>query len=120
MRVIVCGSRSWRDQRRISCRLGELPRDVTIVVGYDPQAEQPGGADRIAYHEALKLGLFIECFAARWDLHGRSAGFVRNARMVAEGADLCLAFWDGRSRGTLDTIHRARRAGIPAEVEVAV
>lgn len=88
-----------------------------IVVGYDPERDRPPGVDRIAYQEAQKLGLLVEPHPAFWDAHpGRSAGFVRNEEMAALGADLCIAFWDGRSNGTYDMIQRATRHGIPTEI----
>lgn len=43
-----------------------------------------------------------------WDTHGKSAGFLRNIKIVKE-ADLVLAFWDGESKGTLDTIKKAKK-----------
>lgn len=42
------------------------------------------------------------------------AGFIRNQQMLDEGKpDAILACWDGRSRGTLDMMNRARRAKVP-------
>lgn len=37
--------------------------------------------------------------------------------MAALGADLCIAFWDGSSSGTLDMMERAAKYGIPIEVQ---
>lgn len=116
MRVIVCGSRKWSDRSRIEYRLGELPGDTTIVVGYNPEKDTPKGADRIAYQEAQKLGLTVEPHPARWDEFGKAAGFIRNEEMAASGGDRCLAFWDGRSNGTADMMQRAEVHGIPVEV----
>jgi SLOG family YspA-like protein len=115
MRVIVCGSRSWTDEMKIFARLSVLPPNTTIVVGFDPKTKRPKGADKIAYREAMRLGLEVECHPADWDRHGRAAGFVRNKEMVDAGADLVLAFWDGKSAGTRDTMTRAELAGIPVE-----
>lgn len=39
--------------------------------------------------------------------YNAKAGFERNSELVVE-ADVVLAFWDGDSRGTLDTIDKAR------------
>ncbi len=41
---------------------------------------------------------------------GRGAPLRGNAAIV-EAADLVLAFWDGKSRGTLDAVAKARKLG---------
>jgi hypothetical protein len=109
MRVIVCGSRRWRDRAAIANRLFDLPTDSTIVHG------NAQGADRIAHQEAQKLGLLVDVWPADWGSLGKRAGVIRNGLMAASGADLCIAFWDGRSNGTLDMMKKAEAAGIPVE-----
>jgi hypothetical protein len=127
-RVIVCGSRRWWNRRAIEYRLGELPGDTIIVVGYNPEKDTPKGADRIAYQEAQKLGLTIECHPADWDGYThedfkrfgkKGAGRKRNEEMAEVGARLCLAFWDGLSTGTDDMMKRALAHEIPVEQVIA-
>jgi len=110
MRVIVCGSRRWRDREAIVDRLFDLPSDSVVVHG------NAAGADRIAHQEAQKLGLLVEPHAAEWGSLGKRAGLVRNTLMASLGADLCIAFWDGRSTGTAHMIEQARSRGIPVEI----
>ncbi len=43
-----------------------------------------------------------------WKTYGKRAGFIRNDEIVKE-ADLVIAFWDGKSKGTLDTITKAEK-----------
>jgi hypothetical protein len=76
------------------------------------------GADQIAKLEALKLGLPVETHVAAWDTLGKKAGPVRNEQMAENGADLCIAFWDGKSVGTRDMIQRAKEREIPVKVVV--
>lgn len=123
MRVIVSGSRTWQDRSRIATRLAELDLPLlkgadppTIVVGYDPEKKRPKGVDEIAYQEAQKLGLLVEPHPAHWEDEGKGAGFARNKRMAKTGAALCVAFWDGRSHGTLDMIVQAVTHHIPVDV----
>lgn len=115
-RVIVCGSRHWRDRKKIVDRLFYLPANTVIAVGYNPDKDAPKGADRLGYQEAEKLGLTVEPHPALWDQHGKKAGFVRNREMAEAGAVLCIAFWDGLSTGTLDMMTQAVKHGIPVEV----
>lgn len=113
MRVIVCGSRKWTDREAIANRLFDLPTDSVIVHG------AAHGADQIAGQEAEKLGLLVEQHPVTKDdyaHYGNRAYFLRNERMAKLGADLCLAFWDGRSRGTAMMVDLAEKHGIPLEL----
>lgn len=116
MRVIVCGSRRWRDRKRIDDWLAELPDpgSVTIVHGNAP------GADRIAHQEAQKAGLLVEPHDYRDfispTVSPKRAPLERNTHMAKLGADLCVAFWDGRSTGTKDMMDKATAYGIPVTV----
>jgi len=115
-RVIVCGSRHWRDRQTIINRLRALPADTIIVVGYDGEKKRPKGADEITFEEATRIGLAIELYPAHWEQYGKGAGFKRNKEMAEGGARLCLAFWDGLSTGTFDMMAQAVKRGIPVEV----
>ncbi len=118
MRVIVCGSRGWHDRKVIADTLNaivlayecEFPNPVIV------HGKCPRGADRLADEEAGKAGLLTESHPADWDTHGKRAGFIRNEEMAELGADLCVAFWDGRSAGTQDMMDRAKKHGIPVTV----
>mgnify|MGYP001615276374 CR=1 FL=1 len=122
-RIIVCGSRTWDDFDTVAVELrlladrwrhdsSGLPRDVTIVHGACPT-----GADKLADDWCAKAGIAkVERHPADWDSHGKGAGFVRNRKMAELGAVLCLAFWDGVSKGTLDMITQATRRGIPVRI----
>lgn len=108
--MIVCGSRGWDDRERIADRLFLLPPDTTVVHG------GASGADRIAAEEAEKLEFVVEAHPAHWNQFGKRAGFIRNEEMALAGADLCIAFWDGQSRGTQDMVKRANEHGIRVEI----
>lgn len=113
MRVIVCGSRDWQDRETIAARLAAIPNpdSVTIVHG------KAKGADRIADQEAKKIGMAVESHYPHYDkFPGNTAPLERNEHMASLGADLCIAFWDGSSRGTQHMINRARKHGIPVEI----
>jgi hypothetical protein len=77
------------------------------------------GADRQAEACARELGLAVGVYPARWDRHGRSAGYRRNVQMLDRLADFphryVIAF-SIVSRGTQHTIDQARQRGIPVRV----
>ena len=43
-----------------------------------------------------------------WNRYGKRAGFVRN-ELIIKDADMVLAFWDGVSRGTANSLSIAKR-----------
>lgn len=114
-RVIVCGSRHWQDRERIADRLFDLSRE-TENLGCVIVHGNAKGADRIAAQEAPKIGLLVEPHPADWEKYGKRAGPIRNRYMADRGADLCIAFWDGSSKGTADMIQVANEHGIPVEI----
>lgn len=110
MRVVVCGSREWSSESTMRNRMAELPDGTEVIHG------GARGADRMAAKYAYALGFKVRVFKADWDRFGRVAGFLRNQAMLDEKPDLVIAFWDGKSRGTQDTIYRARSMGLPLEI----
>ncbi len=71
------------------------------------------GADQFADDAARGWGWIPEAHPADWARYDRSAGYRRNAAMVALGADVCLAFILDESRGASHTATLAEAAGIP-------
>ena len=114
-RVLVSGSRDFPDPATITGCLDDLlaihGHDLVVVHGHCPD-----GADHIADLWALAKGLTPERHPARWDLHGRKAGPIRNGFMVDTRPDLLLAFRHNQSPGTSDCVAKARRARIPSVV----
>jgi hypothetical protein len=118
VRVIVCGSRSWSDRQLIQdtlVQVGEgLGHNLTIVHG------NARGADRIAKQEAEKAGYLVEPHDYRDFISPRVspkvAPLVRNRHMAILGAQLCVAFWDGRSTGTKHMMDCAEARGIPVRI----
>lgn len=111
MRVIITGSRDWRNSELIDLALSQLPKDSIIVHGCAT------GADAIARSLALSLGLKVEDHWPDYvNYDFAAANKRRNQEMVNAGADLVLAFPTPSSRGTWDCVRRAKNAGIPVRV----
>jgi hypothetical protein len=117
LRILITGSRDWIDRDAIRAALvqagrtaGVHPQGTTVVHG------GARGADRIAGEIAREFGCTVEIHPADWDGLGKAAGHRRNAEMVNAGADVCLAFPLGESRGTRGCMQLAEAAGIPVVV----
>jgi len=114
MRVIICGSRNWKEEDilpefRIETYIKTLPSNAVIVLGDAP------GADKTADRIARERGHTVIEFKANWDLYGDAAGPIRNQEMLDFGVDRVAAFHEDivNSKGTKDMLDRARKAMIP-------
>ncbi|QOR55749.1 MAG: hypothetical protein YHS30scaffold667_45 [Phage 65_10] len=105
MRALVCGGRTFSDAAALDRALGLLP--ITLLIhGGAP------GADRLAGDWAHAHGVPYRVYFAEWNKHGRSAGGLRNTRMLVEGKpDVVVAFPGGY--GTANMVRQARAAGVP-------
>ena len=68
------------------------------------------GADALAERYAQETGKPLTVFKPDWEKHGKAAGPIRN-RAIIESADLVLALWDGQSKGTADSLKKAKALG---------
>lgn len=114
MRAIICGGRGFDDAQQMNEVLKNEGVSFVIEGG-------ASGADALAWRWARKhLGKGSDHamqFQARWDLHGRAAGPIRNQAMLDQGKPQVVIAFDG-GRGTADMIRRAKRAGVPVlEIE---
>lgn len=109
MNVMVCGSREWGDYSAVRDRLARLERNDVILHGC------AWGADACADDAASELGLTVRPFPPNAARPSPRRYHERNDAMLNE-ADLVLAFWDGKSRGTGSVIKKAEKRGIPVEV----
>lgn len=107
MRVLVTGDRNWTDTVIMKKAIGSLSRGDVVVQG------EARGADSLARDFAKLRGLQVDSFPAKWDLHGRAAGPIRNQEMLDTNPDEVWAFHQNLaiSRGTLDMVKRAKKKG---------
>lgn len=108
-RVLVTGSRTWTDHTVIRTALTTVWHPATVLVS----GACPQGADRLCEQCWTHWGGTVERHPADWRQHGRAAGMVRNRHMVQLGAEVCLAFIRGHSRGATHCADLAEQAGIP-------
>jgi hypothetical protein len=123
MRVLVCGSRTFRENLIVfsvlnGLHLVESETDTGITTLIEGGAK---GADALgAFWAHSADGVEHLCFPANWDQLGKRAGPIRNQQMLDEGEpEMVLAFVDkplAESRGTNDMVTRAKGAGVPTYV----
>lgn len=111
-KVIVAGSREFTDYALLEREL-----DIITSSGYEIEivSGTAKGADKLGEKYALDNEIALKRMPADWDTYGKRAGYLRNEQM-ANYADACIVFWDGRSPGTKHMIDIAKRVGIPTKV----
>lgn len=136
MKILVCGSRNWRDEEKIRlvlfhwlCEVQSDGQDEVLhivhgaQVSRDEAAKEMWGADYFAGQFAKENeGAENHPHPAQWKKYGRSAGPIRNAEMLKAHTDIsmCLAFTDDppgkKGSGTWDMVSKALAKGIPVRV----
>lgn len=135
--VGIVGTRSYPRLDRVKHFVATLPKDTIVVSG------GARGVDRTGEETARRFGLHVVSFRPvetdrGWAIERiffdpyrvepsvifaerypnfAAAAFVRNGYIV-EFADEVVAYWDGRSKGTRDSIAKARAAGKLRDVVV--
>jgi YspA, cpYpsA-related SLOG family len=113
VKICIFGSRYYPDPGDVADLVARLPTGTIVITGGAP------GVDSWAAHVAEACGLEVQIFRADWKRHGKAAGPIRNAEMVA-AADGGFAFWDRRSRGTKDCIEKFSCAEKPCTIHYTV
>lgn len=87
--------------------------DIASYIQQQPTEVISGGAkgiDTLAAEYAHRLGIKLTEFLPDYKKHGRGAPIRRNA-LIVEACDKLIAFWDGKSKGTLSSINLAKKLG---------
>lgn len=117
MKIIVCGGRHFNNYFALSNILLDIIKNNTkdkesieIVSGHCTGADQLG--ERFA--KQFKLGLKI--FPAEWSKYGKSAGPIRNKKMIEyirnDSNPFVLAFTSTNTKGTKYTLDLAKKFNI--------
>ncbi len=110
MKLAIVGGRDFNDYGKLAVTIHNHFYFVQITEIISGGAN---GADSLAKKYARQyLNIKYKEFLPDWKNEGKSAGFNRNTKIVNE-CDMVLAFWNGMSRGTANTIEKAKRAKKP-------
>ena len=112
IKVIIAGTRDFNDY-------AFLKKNVDYFLqGINPNNEEieivsgnARGADKLGERYAKEYNLPVKLFPANWDKYGKRAGYLRNQEM-ANYADVLIAFWDEKSKGTKHMIDIAKKQGL--------
>lgn len=111
----IVGTRTYTDYNKFL----EVVHAILDRYGIVPSVIVSGGADGVdtlAEDYAKEFEIAPQVFEAKWidenGLFDRGAGMKRNA-FIIEYADFVIAIWDGKSKGTKNSITRAKNLNKP-------
>ena len=108
MKVAVIGSRGLTVNN-----LGKyLPEDTTEIVSGGAK-----GIDTCARDYALTHDIKLTEFLPEYNKYGRCAPLKRNLQII-EYADVVIAFWDGKSKGTKYVIDNCKKQSVQVDVHI--
>lgn len=106
MNIAIVGGRDFNDYDLLKKTLNKFIENKSflnaIVSGGAP------GADKLAEKYAAELQVDMIVYKPDHKKHGRLAALHRNTEII-ETSDIVFAFWNGKSRGTLDSITKAKK-----------
>lgn len=111
---LVVGSRTFSDYNFFEKKLESLLQNQSKVVLVSGGAQ---GVDSMAEKYAAEKKIPIIVFPAKWDELGKAAGYIRNKEMHEFVSKMskrgCVAFWDGKSKGTQHSFKLAKEYSTP-------
>ena len=107
-KVAIVGSKSITSREEVFTQL-----DLFFDAFGNPGEIISGGAegiDSFAEEYAVSTDTNFRSILPDWKVYGKAAGFIRNSEIIEE-CDVLMAFWNGESKGTYDSINKALREG---------
>lgn len=109
MKLGIIGSRSFSDYELL-CKEVSKFEDIELII-----SGGASGADLLGERYAREHKIPTKIFYPNWNKFGNRAGYLRNSDIVRNSNHI-IAFHDGVSRGTMDSIRKARDLDIPVTV----
>lgn len=109
MKVAIVGSRKCGNAD-LSTILQALPLGTSEIISGGAK-----GIDSLAEEAAKQLSLPLQVFTPNYKTLGRQAPLSRNHQIV-KACDYLLAFWDGSSAGTAQTLELCIREKKPFRI----
>ena len=104
MKFAIIGTRTFTDYQRLKSILDKIKSKYEIESIISGGAS---GADTMAEIYARENNIPLTVYKADWDKYGKRAGFIRN-KYIIDDCDICIAFWDSKSKGTKHSIDLAK------------
>jgi len=113
MKLAIIGSRNFADFNAVSeAAISLSPSEIISggAKGTDTLAE------KFALENNLPVKIFLPKFKTDKAIKYHPRWFLERNKEIVEYSDMVLAFWDGKSKGTLFTIKHAEKIGKPTKI----
>ena len=105
MKIIIAGGREFWNSELVADTMKPYLENPGLVI----VCGMARGADLCGKQWADNNNIPVEEYPADWNRYGKRAGYLRNEAMSRE-ADILVAFWDGKSKGTFNMINIMKKA----------
>ena len=110
----ISGSRGFTHyesfKKAVLFYISSIKEDVQFVSG-----GAHSGADKLIEKFCIEESDHLIVHLPDYETHGKKAPILRNT-FIVDDSDMMIFFWDGKSRGTKDTIEKAKNKGIPIRI----
>jgi hypothetical protein len=110
MKIAVVGSRSFNNVKLLEEKLDTFKYQIVELISGGAQ-----GADTLAEAWALTNNVPVKLYKPDWKRFAKAAGIKRNKQII-ESCDYCIAFWDGKSKGTASSLKFCEKLNKPFEI----
>lgn len=114
-KVIISGGRDFKDYLLLKFKCNKILSEISATSEVQIVSGGANGADQLGEKYAKEHHYIVKRFEADWNTHGNSAGFIRNEQM-AKYADVCICFWNKKSRGTKIMIDLAEKYNLKLRI----
>lgn len=111
-RIAIIGSRHFNDYPLLKSLMDRRKDSIQMVV-----SGGANGADSLGARWATENNILTKIFKPDWDLYGKRAGYLRNEQII-QNCDICVAFWDGESKGTKHSIDLCKKMDNPCLIVI--
>ena len=105
MKLAIIGSRGFTDYDFLKKSVTHFLKHNSLACTHIVSGGAKG-ADTLGHRFAMEHQLEMIVFKPDWKRFGKRAGYIRNTDII-ENSDIVIAFWDGISPGTKDSIDKA-------------
>lgn len=106
MNIAIVGGRDFNDYDLLKNTLNNYIENKSFLSAIVSGGAK--GADTLAEKYAEEIGVEMIVFPPNYEKYGRLATLHRNTEIIV-ASDIVFAFWNGKSRGTLDSITKAKK-----------
>jgi hypothetical protein len=103
MILAIVGGRDFKDYELVKSILDPNKNKIQKIVSGGAY-----GADSLGKRYAEDNNIPIKIYYPNWNKYGKAAGMIRNKDIVNNSTHI-LAFWDGKSKGTKNSIELAKK-----------